>query len=1167
MNKAVFTSYAHRMNIIIIWLCLIMVGQYIHSKVITVNNSGSNSTLCCTSGTCVCDSLYDALSSIESNTIINITSQTIFLDIHVRIYFDENITITSAVGTTVMCNNAGSVDYYGCIDIVIEGIIWDQCGDISNPLIPGIRIKACSNITIANCTFQYFKVCLSVYITKPSGVINVVNSKFMFNTVSNSSYAQCKSIFSISSLRVRSEKEASVIAIRDSLFYHNGNVDLGTDYKIVPGSFMYFGLKYQPTQSVLIKNTSFISNGIRGIFIQDTAVNSKVVFEKVNVFNNRYGVRVTITGTGSTNSLNIISSRFMHNDNGALLLQLFRYNYTVRLYNTTFGDNTGTGDIDGTALYIFGANSMINISLCNFYGNIGGNSIIYISEHSDLKFPIVFCNASIISSNFTGNRIGSLLQVNKCFLNFYSTSVFQHNSAKSGAAIHIAQPSQITVDDGSTVQFVNNTALLRGGAMYIDLTNCYDHGIVFTNITRCDAISFINNSAKLSGNSIYFNIPNSCKVIRDYTNIHSAAYLPYKFNYTQGHHIIGPAITTTPYEINLCPSAKCDSINSTYSYSNACVSKNNIMLGESVYLKPTICNYFNGTAEATTFTVNCINCGSKYRVLENKILVHSESRDKINILSIGNNGDLENSTNITFDISSNLSPEYKQITSMLSIILSPCNNGYIFDKGSQQCECYRKHGYLYCEKDSTSIKLNYWFGVFSGKYTLSLCDNNYCNFFTHRKETSNGFYYLPEKIDDQCNSHRTGVACGECSEGYTLAYNSPDCINISNCSPGMIVLVIVLTILYWISIIAILFGLAYVFTTKQISLGYLYGITYFYSVSDILLATNLHKTDGIFYITTILSSFTKLNPQFLGRFCFLKNLDAIDQQFIQYCHVVFVSVILFSVYIIARCKAKAFLYLKYRMIVCYALLFSYTSIASISLPLLRAVKFDDNNDDLYTYLSPRLKYFAHRHAIYATVAIFCVLIVTISFPLLLVAEPLLMKMYNGSVNSNTSNSVKLRIRKFFEKWNSFGRIKLLLDQFKDCYKDQYRWFASYYLICRLAIMLIVYFANSDYRKMIYYLQTACVVIIMTHTWVQPYKNDALNVLDTAILLVMLLIVNLSAFSFSTSTTEGIAISLMITPLLLLFVMGVKKLFISKIKMFQANDNYPALNLISTPSCR
>ena len=121
------------------------------------------------------------------------------------------------------------------------------------------------------------------------------------------------------------------------------------------------------------------------------------------------------------------------------------------------------------------------------------------------------------------------------------------------------------------------------------------------------------------------------------------------------------------------------------------------------------------------------------------------------------------------------------------------------------------------------------------------------------------------------------------------------------------------------------------------------------------------------------------------------------------------------------------------------------------------------------------------------------------------------------------------------------RIKQLLDQLQDCYKDKYRWFAAYYLICRLLIMLIAYFANDDYNYMIYYLQTACVVITMTHIWIQPYKNDLLNKLDTVILLIMLLIVNLNAISFSTSATTGITIGLLLAPLFLFSGMKTMKL--------------------------
>ena len=54
--------------------------------------------------------------------------------------------------------------------------------------------------------------------------------------------------------------------------------------------------------------------------------------------------------------------------------------------------------------------------------------------------------------------------------------------------------------------------------------------------------------------------------------------------------------------------------------------------------------------------------------------------------------------------------------------------------------------------------------------------------------------------------------------GYTLGYVSTECINTSRCSPGMTVLVVILTILYWFTMVAALFGL--MFLKLDPSLGY-----------------------------------------------------------------------------------------------------------------------------------------------------------------------------------------------------------------------------------------------------------------------------------------------------------------------------------------------------------
>ena len=85
---------------------------------------------------------------------------------------------------------------------------------------------------------------------------------------------------------------------------------------------------------------------------------------------------------------------------------------------------------------------------------------------------------------------------------------------------------------------------------------------------------------------------------------------------------------------------------------------------------------------------------------------------------------------------------------------------------------------------------------------------------------------------------------------------------------------IVLTCLYWIAIVAIAFIIMYF---KFISLGYLYGLIYYYSIIRILLDNNPFYSDGLFQFASVLSSFAQLTPQFLGKLCFVEGLSGIDQ--------------------------------------------------------------------------------------------------------------------------------------------------------------------------------------------------------------------------------------------------------------------------------------------------
>ena len=421
-----------------------------------------------------------------------------------------------------------------------------------------------------------------------------------------------------------------------------------------------------------------------------------------------------------------------------------------------------------------------------------------------------------------------------------------------------------------------------------------------------------------------------------------------------------------------------------------------------------------------------------------------------------------------------------------------------------------------CVGDYNEMKRGYWFGTVKNTTAVSLCPNQYCEYGKHRKETRPGYCKIPQKLDNQCKLHRTGVACGDCSSGYTLTYDSPDCVSHHQCSPLMTILVVVLTILYWIAIIVVVFGVMNF--RCRISSGYAYGILYYYSIVDILLGNNPYITGGLFQLVAILSSFAKLSPQLFGKLCFVKGLSRIDQQFIHYSHAVAISLFLVMIIIIARHRPKVAYYVSHCIIhvICLLLLLAYTSLASTSLQLLKPLKFA-GVDEVYMYLSPSYKYFRGRHAFYGIVAVLCGLIVVIGMPLLLLLQP------------------------FINPMVSYIKIMPILDQFQSCYKDKYRYFASYYLICRLVIIIIVFICDSNYYTMLYCLQTACVIIAMIHIWIQPYKDSFLNGLDGVILLTLSLVVNVNSFTFLSAATPGIISTLVVLPLLIFCITGIKRL--------------------------
>ena len=522
-------------------------------------------------------------------------------------------------------------------------------------------------------------------------------------------------------------------------------------------------------------------------------------------------------------------------------------------------------------------------------------------------------------------------------------------------------------------------------------------------------------------------------------------------------------LSTNPSKIELYHPALCIAKKTN----TECITyyMNNIMLGQEIIASACVLDHYDHQYKSTHVTVAGENNSDYHVDGVVDILISCENNKFQGISILGNKTKLFASSNYSMTITYNNNPFSDEETFSVDLVveIAPCHLGFWHHKESQKCICYDETNVVYCSGSNSTIKRGYWFGIVNGQSTVTVCPINYCDFTCC--ETTDGFYHLSPLRTNQCRPYRSGSACGSCEESWTLSFDSAECVSIEQCTAGQTVLVVTLTVLYWIAVVTAVFVLMYF----KVPVGYLYSITHYYSMLDVMLGQTLNYTQALSTIVNTISSIFKVMPQFLGRLCLVQSMSGIDQQFIHYIHSMAVTFILFIIGLSAKLSYRLSSFISRGIIHvnCFMLLLSYTSVATTSLLLMRILTFSDVNK-IYTYLSPDIEYFHGRHLPYAIVAVLCTIVIVIGLPLLLLLEPFL----NHKIN--------------------FTRIKPLLDQFQGCYKDKFCCFAAYNMICRLII--IIFFATTSSRDVLlqFVLVSLCTLMAAVQATLLPYNCQLLK---------------------------------------------------------------------------
>ena len=1102
--------------------------------------------------------IFDETSSAKFiNNSVNHNGAAIFVTHHSYVIFDQSSTVTftdnKATNGIVYCEANSNVTFKGTSEVTFSSNSATQYGAAIYSNNSHVTFTGSSKVTFSNNVVPSNDIHLqhsgTIY-SENNGSVSFEDDSFTLFTNNTADYGAA--IYSFSYSHVIFKDNSTVTFNNNVVLYcgaltsllfssityedntkvsYNANkiscTSTSNNEKSAAAMCTFQGTDVLYSGHSLVTYTSNKAGGGGAVVFSD----SNVIIEEYSTvtFNNNIahyssGGAFTCYNTSDItikdNSNVNFNSNKASQDGGAI--------HSYNMCSITFKDNSTSSFIYNTASNNGGAIQISQLSELNFQGNSmvifhdntadnGGafyftDSNITVKETSTVSFNnnkairnggtgylnyhCVFLLEQNVKVMFDNNKAlsgGALCidMMTKFIVRGNSTTLFYNNLAiEGGGALQVLNDSRLTLQDHISIKFINNTAQY-GGAVFLDTT------AAMVNNSDNNCIDFTNNIAKILGNSAYQDASEFC------ANSNNSC-----FNRTVG--VNHEFVNTPPIKLKFNDPAICIDNGSTQQCNSYFIT--NIMLGKSIPMPACVLDYYNQSVDSIQFMVQS-ETNLNYFISGPKQVVIS-CNDAIEKISIIGNQSLSSSTNFTITVSLNtaLYSDWKKISVNMIIGLSPCHPGFWQYPNSVGCDCYNASDIVFCSGSSSTIKRGYWFGSVTGKPTVTFCPINYCNFTCC--ETTNGYYHLSPVRVNQCRSHRSGIACGNCEEGYTLSFDSVECINVKNCTTGQTILVLAFIFLYWIAIITSVFSIMHF----KIGIGYLFAITYYYSVVDLLLNQNLYLSSALNTTINVMSSIAKITPQFLGKLCLITNMSGIDQQFIHYIHPIAVSVFLVMITVLARKSRRLSHFISKGIIhvICCLLLLSYTSLATTSLLLMRPLIFHDV-DKVYAYVSPDIEYFHGRHLAYAIVAVLFTIVIVIGLPFLLAFEPFL----NSKIN--------------------FIKIKPLLDQFQSCYKDKYRYFAAYYMICRLVIITIIIANSSNDFVFQYLLITACVAMALIHHSLRPYSSSLLNVFDGVILHFLVLVSVLplveSFDSFNSNLLVGITFILVILPLLIFIIMS------------------------------
>ena len=528
----------------------------------------------------------------------------------------------------------------------------------------------------------------------------------------------------------------SVIIVLDSVIAY-GNKGLGD---IVIGS-----INNVPNYNLTINNSLSSGSGLGIVAMPDQLT--------------KYHKCFAIANTNSINNIFIANSKFVYMRFSCSIEFLFQgINYPVRIMieSTEISHNVVTQSSLQISSYTYQSqvqivlqNVTINNNSCSWSQNdFNSNSKQLSAVRAEFVSGLVLNNVSITNNSMTG------LLAYRTAVVINGTSVFDNNTGINGGGLAMYGESYLVFKKNSLLNFTNNRAKQKGGAIFVNtqLTNnssCFYQYFEGT-LPWSTKATFFDNNARTAG-TVLFGGNRYCLLFNNPVN-YIIDYFNVTFDYSAQ---TGPSvISSEPTDVCFCND------NNTINCSQTQLTMT-AYPGEEINISVVTVGQLNGVAPG---------------LLEikpfGKISAPVEIRKTIAM----------NCTTIAFipiDVNYSLttSDSTGSNSVMLNIERSDCLLGFHVSNKTGVCDCteltQKASNSLSIKCDAATNTLSRqgdaWIGNISDCVVVhSPCPFDYC------KITNTNFSLTDP--DPQCALNRTGILCGRCQDGLSLALGSNNCI-------------------------------------------------------------------------------------------------------------------------------------------------------------------------------------------------------------------------------------------------------------------------------------------------------------------------------------------------------------------------------------------------------